>query len=236
MHSDAPVQNEAAFRKALQAVIDKRHQANHPIVEKWARGEVKRETVAGAITEIWYWINPLIPEALFNIAARAPKEVAEMELEAYAEELDPSNPHPALIQRFAKACGISEQQLTAGRGLPTTEAWLNWELAVTREQPWIAAVAAVHVASEAQEPALFNKLLPALRQHWNFSEHDLEFWWLHATADVEHGGKAIDILAKYCQTRAQQDLAIYWAGEGARMKWLFWDGIYLHYEMGYKLQ
>ena len=26
------------------------------------------------------------------------------------------------------------------------------------------------------------------------------------------------------------------AGDGARMKWLFWDGIYLHYEMGYKLQ
>jgi hypothetical protein len=31
-------------------------------------------------------------------------------------------------------------------------------------------------------------------------------------------------------------MAIHWAGEGARNKWMFWDGIYLHYEMGYKLQ
>lgn len=236
MHSDAQVRNEAQFRKDLQAAIDGRHQANHPIVEKWARGELKPETVAGAITEIWYWISKLIPEVLFSIAAGAPQEVVEMELENYAEELDPSNPHPQLILRFAKACGVSEAQLSAGRGLPTTEAWLNFELRAAREQPWIASLAAVHVASEAQEPALFNKLLPALRKHWKFSEHDLEFWWLHAEADIEHGGRAIDLLAKHCKTREQQEMAIHWAGEGARMKWLFWDGIYLHYEMGYRLQ
>ena len=185
MHSDIQVRSEAQFRKDLQAAIDKRHQANHPIVAKWERGEVKRETVAGTITEIWYWISKLIPEALFSIAANGPQEVAEMELENYAEELDPANPHPQLILRFAKACGISEEQLRAGRGLPTTEAWLNWELRAAREQPWIASVAGVHVASEAQEPILFNKLLPALRNHWKFSEHDLEFWWLHAEADIE---------------------------------------------------
>jgi len=224
------------FRKSLQAAIDRRHQANHPMIEKWAKGDIKRETVAGAITEIHYWISKLIPEALFAIAANAPQEVQEMELENYGEELDPANPHPQLILRFAAACGISEEQLKAGRGLPTTESWLNFELNACRYQPWIAAVACTHVASEAQEPVLFNKVLPALRKHYKFSEHDLEFWWVHAEADVEHGGHAIDILAKYCQTREQQDMAIHWAGEGARMKWMFWDGINLHYEVGYKLQ
>jgi pyrroloquinoline-quinone synthase len=236
MHSDAQLRSEAQFRKDLQAAIDVRHQANHPIVAKWQAGEVKRETVAGTITEIWYWISKLIPEALFSIAANAPQEVQELEMENYAEELDPSNPHPQLILRFAKACGIPEEQLAKGRGLPTTEAWLNWELQTARFQPWIAAVSGLHVASEAQEPQLITKLLPALRNQWKFSEHDLEFWWLHAEADIEHGGRAVDILAKYCKTREQQEMAIHWAGEGARMKWLFWDGIYLHYEMGYKLQ
>jgi pyrroloquinoline-quinone synthase len=228
--------SEAEFRKQIQGAVDKRHQANHPIVAKWEKGELKDETIAGAITEIHYWISKLIPEALFSIAANGPQDVAEMELENYAEELDPSNPHPALILRFAKACGISEEKLRNGRGLPTTEAWLNWELRTAREQHWIASVAGLHVASEAQEPQLFNKFLPALRKHWKFSEHDLEFWWLHAEADIEHGGRAFDILAKHCKTREQQDTAIWWAGEGARMKWLFWDGIYLNYEMGYKLQ
>ena len=38
MHSDAQIRNEAQFRKDLQAAIDERHQANHPIVAKWEGG------------------------------------------------------------------------------------------------------------------------------------------------------------------------------------------------------
>ena len=228
--------SEAEFRSQLNTAIGRRHQANHPFIDKFARGEVKPEAVAGTITEIWYWISKLIPEALFSIAANGPQDVVEMEMENYGEELDPTNPHPALIQRFAKACGVSAEQLAAGRGLPTTEAWLRWSLNTCRTEHWIAAVAATHVASEAQEPVLINKILPALRNVYKFSEHDLEFWWLHAEADIEHGGHALNMLAKHCTTKALQDMAIHWASEGARNKWMFWDGINLHYEVGYRLQ
>jgi hypothetical protein len=30
-------------------------------------------------------------------------------------------------------------------------------------------------------------------------------------------------------------LAVNYARESARMRWFFFDGIYIHYEMGYKL-
>lgn len=228
--------SEAEFRQAVNTAIGRRHQANHPLIDKFARGEVKRETVAGTITEIWYWISKLIPEALLLIAAKGPQDVVELEMENYGEELDPVNPHPELIKRFARACGVTDARLQAGRGLPTTEAWLNFELSTCRDQHWIAAMAATHVASEAQEPVLINKILPALRNVYKFSESDLEFWWLHAEVDVEHGGQALNMLVKHCNTRELQEMAIHWAGEGARNKWLFWDGINVHYEMGYKLQ
>ena len=45
-----------------------------------------------------------------------------------------------------------------------------------------------------------------------------------------------DTLEKHCTTRETQDIAIHWAREGARMKYMFWDGINLHYEVGYPLQ
>ena len=32
-----------------------------------------------------------------------------------------------------------------------------------------------------------------------------------------------------------KDLALHWAYEGARMRWFYFDGIFLHYEMGYSL-
>ena len=36
--------------------------------------------------------------------------------------------------------------------------------------------------------------------------------------------------------RAENWRRLRWHVSVARMKWLFWDGIYLNYEMGYKLQ
>lgn len=224
------------FRDELQAAVNERHQANHPLIDKWAAGEVKRETIAGAICEHWYWLSKLLPEAFFNICAKAPQDVIDMEMENLAEETDPENPHLDLIIRFAEACGVPSDQLKGGRGLPTTELWVDWELNVTRREPYIPCLAAVHIASEAQEPQLFSKILPALRETYKYSEHDLEYWWLHAEADIEHGGRVFDTLEKHCQTREQQEQAIHWAREGARMKYMFWEGINLHYEVGYRLQ
>ena len=163
------------FREELQAVVDKRHQANHPLIEQWASAGVKDETVTGAICEHWYWLNKLVPAALFLICAKAPPDVIDLEMENIDEETNPENPHVELIVRFAEACGVSRDQLESGRGLPTTESWLNWELTVAKEQPWIAAMAAIHIASEAQEPKLFSKILPSLRASDRFTEYELEY-------------------------------------------------------------
>ena len=226
----------SAFRRELQEAVNERHQAHHPVIDKWAAGEVKRETVTGASNEIWYWISNLLPEVFFTICAKSPQDVIDMEMENLAEETDPENPHMDLILRFAKACGSTRAKLDKGRGLPTTQSLVQYQLGVARREPWVAGLAAVNVASEAQEPALIQRVLPALRKTYGFSEHDLEFWWLHGEADIEHGGRAFAALERHCKSRAQKDLALHFAREGARMKWFFWDGIQLNYEMGYKLQ
>ena len=121
-----------AFRDELQAAVDERHQANHQLIEKWANTGVKDETVTGVICEHWYWINKLVPAAMFLICANAPPDVIDLEMENIDEEINPDNPHVDLIVRFAEACGVSREQLKAGRGLPTTETWLNWELTVAK--------------------------------------------------------------------------------------------------------
>jgi pyrroloquinoline-quinone synthase len=223
------------FRQDLNDAARSYDQAKHPFVDKWAAGELSRAALAGQITETWHWINRLIPEALLNIASRAPTEVIDMEMENYQEEMDPANPHPELIVRFAEACGVSRNALLEGRGLPTTEAWTDWELRVSREQPWIAAMAAVHVGSEAQEPRVISRVLPALRKSYKFSEHELEFFWVHGEADIEHGGRATDMLLKYCDTAEKRDMALHWVKESCRMKYLFWNGIHLHYNVGFTL-
>ena len=97
-------------------------------------------------------------------------------------------------------------------------------------------MAATNVGTESQSPPLYSKMLPALREIYKFKEEDIEHFWLHAVADTEHGGKGFDIIEQYATTPELQDLAVNFARESARMRWLFFDGIYIHYEMGYSLR
>ena len=224
----------SSFYDALQSAVGR--EPDHPFVEKWARGEVSHEAIAGAAAQHWHWLDRIVPETFLNIARRAPEDVIAMELENYGEETDPANPHVGLILRFADACGVDLEEMKTQDALPTTDALVNWQTRVTNEEDWIAGVATIHVASESQVPVLFNKILPALRETYKFSEHDLEYWWLHAVADIEHGGRAFDILEKHCESREDRERAVYYARQASRMKWLFWDGINLQYDVGYKLQ
>ncbi len=53
---------------------------------------------------------------------------------------------------------------------------------------------------------------------------------------AEHGGRAFEVLERFCTTEEQRQTAIHWARESAKMRWFYFDGIYLHYELGYKLR
>ena len=81
-----------------------------------------------------------------------------------------------------------------------------------------------------------NTVLPALREIYKFPEDVIEHFWLHCEADVEHGGRVFELLERHCTTEELRQMAIHWARESAKMRWFYFDGIYLHYELGYKLQ
>ena len=69
----------------------------------------------------------------------------------------------------------------------------------------------------------------------SLKEPEIEHFWLHVEADEEHGGKIFDLLEKHCTTNELKELAVHWAYEGARMRWFYFDGIFMHYENGYAL-
>jgi pyrroloquinoline quinone (PQQ) biosynthesis protein C len=55
-------------------------------------------------------------------------------------------------------------------------------------------------------------------------------------ADTEHGGRAFDLVEKYAVTPEQQRRALLAAREGAEKRWLYIDGVYIHYVLGYPLK
>lgn len=226
---------EATFRDRLQATILRRHCANHPMTEKWAKGELSRNAMRGWATEQYHWVSNALP-VFFDICARAPRDVVRVQLENYREESDESHSHLDIMLRFAEANGGNAEQIKKDRGLPSTESWWRYQRFAAREPSWIAGVA-FNVGTESQSPMLYSKVLPALRDIYKFNEHDIEHFWLHIEADGDegHGGQSLDLLEQYCTTPELQALALYWVGESARMRWFHFDGIYMHYELGYSL-
>ena len=224
----------STFREELENAVNDRHCAKHPMSQKWAAGELSRHCLMGIAVEGYHWVSNVYP-AFFLIAAKAPKDVVEMEIGNFQEETDPANPHPELFLRFAGAAGADVAAVRNGRGLPSTELWLQWELTVAKEQSWEAAVAAIHVGSEFQSTGLYQDKLSILVEKYGFTEHEIEHFTLHSGVDIEHSSRAFEALQRYCDTREKKERAIHFAGESARFRWFYFDGIYLHYEMNYRL-
>jgi pyrroloquinoline-quinone synthase len=220
------------FREALVDAVLERHCANHPMTEKWARGELSRNCLKGVAVQHWHWISQF-PEWGFSICAKAPLDVVAMQLENFNEETDEDRPHLDIILRFAKVNGADIDEVKKGRGLPTTRAYVDWLIKVSQQQPWWCGIAASTIGTESQSPMLYSKVLPALREKYKYKEEDIEHFWLHSEADIEHGDRGFSVLEKHCTTREMQEAAIHYARESARMRWFYFDGIYLHYEQGY---
>lgn len=225
----------STFRRELEDAVLERHCAHHPMTQKWARGELDRNALMGWAVEHYHWISNTSPSNFYKIA-EAPNDVRAAILENYFEERDPKNPHINIVLRFAEANGADLDAVRAGRGLPTTESWVAFQRRVARDEGWIAGVAATNIGTESQSPLLYSTVLPALREQYGFDEHTIEHFWLHVDADTEHGGRAFALLERHCTTRELQERAIHWARESAKMRWFYFDGIYLHYELGYPLR
>lgn len=225
----------SAFRKELEAVVDERHCVDHPMTEKWARGELSRNCMMGWAVEQYHWVGNVRPKD-FYICAHAPNDVIDAQMGTWHEEVDPEHSHLDIMLRFAATNGADLTEVKAGRGLHTTRSWVAWIDNVAMTQPWYAAIAATKVASESQSPRLYSKLLPALRDSYKFTEREIEHFWLHSEVDIEHGDEGYRLIERHCTTREEQEICIHWAREAARMRWFHFDGIYLHYEQGYELR
>lgn len=223
------------FRKSLQEAVAARHCADHPMTEKWARGELGRRCMMGWAAQQWHWVSRMNPVA-FYICKDAPDDVVTAEIANVHEENDPERSHLDIMLRFAQANGGNPAKIRKEQGLPTTRSWVAFLTDTARDNPWYCGMAAIRIGTESQSPRLYSKVLPALRDIYRFKEPDIEHFWLHSEVDVEHGGRAFDLLVRHCKSREQQAKCIHFAHESAKMRWFHFDGIFLHYEMGYRLQ
>ncbi|MDA0261859.1 MAG: hypothetical protein O3A21_06665, partial [Proteobacteria bacterium] len=139
-----PLMAKSNFRRALEEAVLERHCANHPMTEKWAKGDLGQDAMMGWGVEHYHWVHNY-HIVNFTIAAKAPRDVIEMQLENFREEADDDKPHIEIVLKFAAANGADIDRVRNSRGLPTTRAWRNWLFQTARDNHWVAGGASTTI-------------------------------------------------------------------------------------------
>ena len=158
------------FRLALEAAVDERHCADHPMWDKLAAGDLGKNACMGWAVEHYHWISNMLTEATFQICSKAPADVIELEIANFHEEEDPDEPHMEIVLQFAEANGADLGAVREGEGLPTTRSWAAWLKQVARDAPWYCGIAAIRIGTESQSPRLYSRVLPSLRENYKYDE------------------------------------------------------------------
>src|SRR5262245_46906684 len=117
MPSSATVRTTRSLREELEAAVSRRHCADHPMTEKWAKGKLGRNAMMGWAVQHYHWVSNTLP-SFFEVCARAPKDVAAQQVENWLEETDDKHSHLDIVLRFAKANGADLDAIKKDRGLP----------------------------------------------------------------------------------------------------------------------
>ena len=222
------------FRDEMLDLVRRRHCERHPLTEAWVRGELSREQLGRWATEhyhytkdLWFFIGRILGNCPVP-AARA------MELENLAEEENEEDAHNQQLLDFIAACGLDPEVAMATDPLPTTKALRDWLLLLCERRTWQEAVAGFHVGMESQLAGICARLVPVLRDHYRFQPDEMRFFSTHLVADQEHGSRALEVADAHTPPELRpRVLQAIW--EGTEKRWLYFDGVYVKYVLGYNL-
>jgi len=209
-----------SFAKELFAAAHPHPIAEHPFVAAVRSGTASTESIRTFALHIASATEAFV-RSLYAILAICPNERVRQALigNVLEEEgatsyvpgvgatFDPARRHPPMARRFALAAGVTDADVDAFEVGPP-----RWYARALQEGNWIGPLAYVAVGTEANIPLTYREIIPALSEHYGFSNADLEFLIEHVTADDRHGldgAMMIESVAHTDQARRQ-------ALEGAR--------------------
>lgn len=206
--------SQVDFYKALEEARRPQGSLQHPFSALWAQGQLSREQLGRWAIQHYYYVS-VIPPQFAALYARMPDPAGRhLLIENLVGEEMPDTPeksHPNLLLKFAKACGLTEDQVVDAEknngvlpGTRAMRAWI-WELATIR--PMHEACAGIMVALEGQLPALYPPYIAAMEK-MGFTDDELEFFHVHVENDEEHAAVGLELCYKYAATEDDQMMAI----------------------------
>lgn len=219
------VASPTTFRQDLEQAVQGKHSKMHPFTEKWVKGELTRRQFGQWAAQHYHYVGPF-PEWLAALYARVHKfDVQSFFLENMWEE-EMGTRHVDLLVRFAEACGLTRDEVLNVDLLPTTLGLRGWCYELAHDAPFAEVAAALLIGLESQTTQIYQRNTPPLKEKYGFSDHELEFFYVHMEVDVTHSARGYEIVERYATTPEDQELAVKAVRKATEMRWMYMTGIH----------
>jgi pyrroloquinoline-quinone synthase len=129
--------------------------------------------------------------------------LADIVYDEYGEG-DIAKTHPAVYRRFLHALDVPAAEYANAPIFPELQMYIDSMMRLSQGGPWLAAAAAVGIASEWPIPELYGRFLKGLRTIPGVQEKDLELFSSHIGIDEHHSKMMRDALMPYAATAEGQ--------------------------------
>ena len=220
------------FRKSLEEAIKGKSANKAPFSIAWASGKLSREHLARWAENHYHYVGPFA-DYLAYMYARMPDHLTDAKdfllANMYEEEIG-GDRHTDLLIRFAEACGTTRERVVNPDNMsPTTRGLQAWCYSVAMREDLVVAVAALVVGLESQVPSIYRKQTPTLREKYQFTDEEVEFFDLHIVSDEIHGERGYQIVLEQANTVELQQRCLKICEIGAQMRLLYTTALYYDY-------
>jgi pyrroloquinoline-quinone synthase len=112
--------------------------------------------------------------------------------------------HMQQYRKFLYALGLDDEEIKQPIIIPELENYIDVMTQLTQSKDWLAAVAAVGVASEHIIPKYYKLLLQGLRNIPSIKDNDLELFIGHIDLDIEHSRMVEQAILPYLDSDKNQ--------------------------------
>ncbi|HKA19661.1 MAG TPA: iron-containing redox enzyme family protein [Blastocatellia bacterium] len=217
-----------SFLSDLKNARDERHSKDHPFIDKWAKGELTKKQTAVYVVQHYHFVTDYLNWLAFIWANCPIKEVKDSILENLKEEEDPEDRHLEMLVDYAKACGLTREEVVNGKVLAWTQALKDWGWRFVYQNPWQVSCAGLMIGLESQPPHIYPRIIPALHDlyGWKPDDHEIRFFRGHVAADEIHSARGFQMTERYCNTPELRAAAIEAVRVAAQKRWNHMTGIY----------
>jgi pyrroloquinoline-quinone synthase len=218
------------FAEELRGLVAERRAFwDHPFIGKFRQGELSKEQVRHWIEQQFYLtgrVHDLIgPLYVHCDDAKVRVEILNNLIEEETGKMSGSAPHPELYIRLGEALGSTRQRMLNIRALPESVALRTWWIWLVDNRPFVEGLASVSIAGEGQVPGAGDEFARILERKYGLTHEQTAFWWVHEQADREHGGGALEIVAKLACTDEDQERVRDIVRNTLELLWRFFDGL-----------